>query len=326
MGRNAHPTAKRRVMRHRSHVRAALAAVLVIAAALLVAPATTATAAGEARLSLFKRIENLDTGSSIGDRSLWDVQAVNVATGQTFRGQGLNGIQSMPVPPGTYEISEIVRPDTPGGYRFVEWDCGGSVTNEPVRTITLTADQQLTCTVENEAIGPTLTLIKEVVGGSADPSLWLLRAEGPSSVQGPGNSEDVTAQPVRVGRYQLSEVGGPSGYTAGEWSCTATTLAGASTPLPVEAGGWIDVGLDQSVACTIQNTGSLPQLTLRKQVEGPGGVPLDSPTDWTLSAAGPTPVSGATGSADASHVAIEPGTYALSEVGPRATRPASGCA
>lgn len=194
-------------MRHRSSVRAALAAVLVIAAAILVAPATTATAAGEARLSLFKRIENLDTGSSIGDRSLWDVQAVNVATGQTFRGQGLNGIQSTPVPPGTYRISEIVRPDTPGGYRFTEWDCGGSITTAPVRTITLTADQQLTCTVTNEAIGPTLTLIKEVVGGSADPSLWLLRADGPSSIQGQGNSADVTARPVRVGRYQLSETG-----------------------------------------------------------------------------------------------------------------------
>lgn len=303
-------------MRHRSSVRAALAAVLVIAAAILVAPATTATAAGEARLSLFKRIENLDTGSSIGDRSLWDVQAVNVATGQTFRGQGLNGIQSTPVPPGTYRISEIVRPDTPGGYRFTEWDCGGSITTAPVRTITLTADQQLTCTVTNEAISPTLTLIKEVVGGSADPSLWLLRADGPSSIQGQGNSADVTARPVRVGRYQLSETGGPSGYVAGGWSCRSTTLAGASAPLPVEAGGWIDVGLDQSVTCTIRNTGSLPQLTLRKQVEGPGGAPVDSAAEWTLSAAGPTPVSGTTGSTEASHVAIAPGTYALSEAGP----------
>lgn len=303
-------------MRHPRYVRTAFAAVLLMAAAFLVAPTTAATAAGEARLSLFKRIENLATGSSIGDRSLWDVQAVNVATGETFRGQGLNGIQSMMVPPGTYEISEIVRADTPGGYRFVEWECGGSITNEPVRTITVSADEQLTCTVENEAISPTITLIKEVEGGTADPSLWTLQAQGPTNIQGPGNSDAVTAQPARIGRYQLSESGGPAGYTASPWSCTATTLAGQSSPLPVDASGGIDVDLDQSVVCSIRNTGSLPRLTLAKQVDGPAGQPLDDATEWTLSAAGPTPVSGATGSAAASHVPISPGTYALSESGP----------
>ncbi|MGK3949335.1 hypothetical protein [Microbacterium sp. K2] len=302
-------------MRHRAYIRAAFAAVLLVVAGALVAP-MTATAAGEATLSLFKRIENLDTGSSIGDRSLWDVQAVNVDTGETFRGQGLNGIQSMRIPPGTYEISEIVRADTPGGYRFVEWECGGSVTTEPVRTITLTSDQQLTCTVENEAIAPTLTLIKEVVGGNADPSLWTLQAQGPTNIQGPGNSDAVTAQRVRMGQYQLSESGGPSGYTPSEWTCTATTLAGSSTPLPVDAAGRIDIDLDQSVTCTIRNTGSVPRLTLVKEVEGPAGVTLDEPAEWTLSAAGPTSLSGATASPDVSNVAVVAGTYTLSESGP----------
>ena len=40
------------------------------------------------------------------------------------------------------------------------------------------------------------------------------------------------------------------------------------------------------------------------------------PTDWTLSAAGPTPISGATGSAAVTNAPVHVGTYTLSESGP----------
>ena len=40
------------------------------------------------------------------------------------------------------------------------------------------------------------------------------------------------------------------------------------------------------------------------------------PTDWTLSAAGPTPISGATGSAAVTNAPVHVGTYTLGESGP----------
>ncbi|NHI17786.1 hypothetical protein [Microbacterium excoecariae] len=293
-------------------------AALGVAAALAVAglvSAAPAAAAGEARLSLFKQIENLATGSSVGDRSLWDVQAVNVDTGEVIRGQGLNGVQSELVPAGTYEISEIVTENSPGGYRFASWDCGGDVTTEPVRIITIEADEQLTCTITNEAISPTITLVKNVDGGGADPSDWTLEAQGPMSVSGASGSEAVTQQPVRIGQYTLREYGGPEGYEAGSWTCvdSATTPA---TAIPVDGNGAIAVELAQSITCSITNTAAYPQLSLVKEVAGPEGVPLDAATEWELSATGPTPVSGVTGSTAVTHAGIAAGVYTLAENGP----------
>lgn len=53
-------------------------------------------------------------------------------------------------------------------------------------------------------------------------------------------------------------------------------------------------------------------LTLVKELLSPA----DAPTDWTLAATGPTPLSGVTGSAAVTNVVVDPGTYDLSESGP----------
>ncbi|WP_092963386.1 hypothetical protein [Agromyces sp. CF514] len=287
---------------------ASLGLVALVAAGAVAVP-QTAHAAGTATLSLFKRVENLDTGASFGDRGAWDVQAVNVDTGEVIRGQGLNGVQSVVVPAGSYVISEIETAASPPGYRFEQWECGGQVTTEPTRTITLAEGASLTCTVENVAIKPNLTLEKIVDGGGADPALWTLTAQGPSSISGPTG---VTGD-VRIGRYTLSESGGPTGYTAGPWSCVDETTGEG---VPVDGNGSLQVDLGRSIRCTITNTGSLPQLTLVKEVDGPAGRPLDPATDWTLSATGPSTISGATGSTAVSHASVDAGDYVLDETGP----------
>lgn len=121
------------------------------------------------RLSLFKRIENLDTGADEGRRQLWNVQAVNTADpAYTFSGDGLQGVQSLPVPAGSYTISE--SGGVPG-YAFVSWDCGAAGTfTSPTPTITVPANGSVTCTVRNDAIRPHITLRKQVVGGTASPA------------------------------------------------------------------------------------------------------------------------------------------------------------
>lgn len=54
------------------------------------------------------------------------------------------------------------------------------------------------------------------------------------------------------------------------------------------------------------------RLTLIKELFSP----VDAPSDWTLSAAGPTSFSGVANSADVTNIEIDPGTYDLSEAGP----------
>jgi uncharacterized repeat protein (TIGR01451 family) len=66
-------------------------------------------------------------------------------------------------------------------------------------------------------------------------------------------------------------------------------------------------------SCTITNEDLPAHLTLVKVVKGEGAA---APTEWTLSADGPTPISGATGSDAVTGAPVDAGTYELSEVGP----------
>jgi hypothetical protein len=72
----------------------------------------------------------------------------------------------------------------------------------------------------------------------------------------------------------------------------------------------VTLAVGQSETCTITNTAQAPHLTLVKSVVNTFGTPAAA-TNWTLSAAGPTPISGAGGvSSD-----VNAGTYTLSETG-----------
>ena len=69
-----------------------------------------------------------------------------------------------------------------------------------------------------------------------------------------------------------------------------------------------------NATCTINNNDQAAHLTLVKTVTNDnGGTAL--PTAWTLAAAGPTPITGTTGSASVTNAAVNAGTYTLSESG-----------
>lgn len=292
----------------------AAALVALLAGAGLLFTAAPASAAGT--LSLYKAIENLATGASEGDRTKWGVQAVNLETGETIRADGLNGFQSRNIPSGQYRISEYNTDRTPPGYRFRDWNCNGTIYTDPEPVITLGENQNLTCTVTNVAVQSTLTVVKEVEGGSADPALWTLRAmDGPTYVGGPANSPQVTSVPVRSGTYRLDESGGPEAYENGE--CEYEDHLGNTGSLPVNQNNQIHIALDQQVTCTVVNTSDTTELTLAKELGDAAG-PLHDPSDFTLTAASETgTISGPSGSLDVSHVEVEPGEeYELSEDGP----------
>jgi hypothetical protein len=71
------------------------------------------------------------------------------------------------------------------------------------------------------------------------------------------------------------------------------------------------VSAGETVTCTFTNS-LKPKLTLLKTVTNDnGGTALD--TAWTLSAAGPTPISGTEGQAAITNAVVDPGSYDLSE-------------
>jgi hypothetical protein len=171
--------------------------------------------------------------------------------------------------------------------------------------ITVGLGQDVTCTITNNDNGPSLTLNKVVVndnGGTAAPVDFTLTADGPTDVSGSG-PQVVSDSNFQAGTYTLSETG-PSGYSAGAWVCVGGTQNGAS----------ITVALGENVTCTITNNDNVPKLTLNKVVVNDNGGTA-TPANFTLTAGGPTDISGA-GPQVTSDATFDAGTYALSEIGP----------
>jgi uncharacterized repeat protein (TIGR01451 family)/LPXTG-motif cell wall-anchored protein len=90
------------------------------------------------------------------------------------------------------------------------------------------------------------------------------------------------------------------------WTQTSATCSDGS---PVNA---ISLQAGENITCTFVNVRQPAHLTLVKNVTNDnGGTALS--TAWTLSAVGPTLISGATGSAAVTNASVDPGTYTLSE-------------
>ncbi len=110
---------------------------------------------------------------------------------------------------------------------------------------------------------------------------------------------------VPAGSYVLSESGGVPGYTPGAWTCSGGTQSGST----------ITLAAGQSASCVITNTQQPAVLTLRKSVVNDNGGTRTA-SEWTLSANGPSTISGATGATAVTAANVNPGVYTLSETGP----------
>ena len=123
-------------------------------------------------------------------------------------------------PPDTYTVSED---EGPAGYRQTGISCfNGSESTEG--TFTLLEGEEYICTITNDDIAPSLTLIKEVTndnGGRAVAADWTLYAtlnNEATVLSGAGRVESTSD--FQAGTYTLSESIGPEGYSAGGWNCT----------------------------------------------------------------------------------------------------------
>jgi hypothetical protein len=202
---------------------------------------------------------------------------------------GAGGAES-DVNAGSYALSET----SVAGYTASDWSCEGGTQNGA--NITLALGQSATCTITNDDQTAHLKLVKVVTndnGGAAKTTDFTLSANGPTPISGPGGTES----DVNAGTYALSETTVP-GYTASAWSCIGGYQNGAN----------IKLKLGESATCTITNNDQTAHLKLVKTVtNNNGGTAV--PTNWTLSASGPTPLSGA-GGAESD---VNAGTYTLSE-------------
>jgi uncharacterized repeat protein (TIGR01451 family) len=88
-------------------------------------------------------------------------------------------------------------------------------------------------------------------------------------------------------------------------------------------GNSLVLALGQNATCTINNNDTAPRLTLQKTViNDNGGVNVD--TDFTLTATGPTTISGVEGAAAITNAAVNAGTYTLTESGAAVANYAQG--
>jgi large repetitive protein len=276
-----------------------------------------------ATLSLVKVVDNTNGGTDLA--SAWTL----TATGPTTL-SGSGGFALRTVEAGTYQLSES-GPTT--NYTASDWSCqSGSATptatpsasssatpTTTTSSITIPVGARVTCTITNtynSTTSPTtspttgdanLELVKEVVntgGGEAIASDWTLTASGPETLSGEGSASGT----VSSGTYTLSESGGPDSYSASSWSCQNDT----DTPITTSSEIAVPAGADMrcEITNTYQSDNGDATLELVKEVVNTGGGTATA-TDWTLSASGPTSLSGS-GSASGD---VPAGTYTLSESG-----------
>ncbi len=149
---------------------------------------------------------------------------------------------------GTYDLSES---DGPAGYTQTSLTCDNA--QGQVTSVTLGLGEHVTCTFVNDDAAPSLTLVKHVIndnGGTASVSDWTLTAE------------DYDAQLPLVGAYDLSESGGPDGYTQISLTCSNSGDVEVSS---------VTLGLGESVTCTFVNDDIAPRITVIKHVINDNG-------------------------------------------------------
>jgi len=201
---------------------------------------------------------------------------------------------AQPLIAGTYTLSE----DGLSGYSPSSWSCtGGSLSGDE---ITIGVGETVECTITNDDIAPTITLVKDVTndnGGDAGENDFGLSIGGALV-----DSEETLAVDANI-PIEITELG-LTGY-----SFVSITGEGC----PTELGGTVNLNEGEDLTCTITNDDDVPSLILVKEVINDDGGDA-SASSWMLTATGPTPISGEGGASSNSE--FEAGTYALSEEGP----------
>lgn len=193
----------------------------------------------------------------------------------------------------SYAVSEN---GGPSGYKQTSLTCVDSSTNSALTNpFTLTAGQNVSCVIVNDDQPGTLVVKKLVTnnnGGTKSAPNFSFSVNGGAATPFNANGENDLS--VNAGTYSVTETA-DSGYAASYDSCSNVVIANGGT-----------------ATCTITNDDVAPSLTLTKLVSNDHGGTA-KPSDWTLTATGPTTISGQGGVVSDS--TFSAGTYTLSESG-----------
>ncbi|HEY3163726.1 MAG TPA: hypothetical protein VGJ71_05165 [Candidatus Limnocylindrales bacterium] len=257
------------------------------------------------QLKLDKTVSNIHGGNGVETDF---VLSATPTTGTTITDAGGDVGPVAAVSNVQYTLSETVA----AGYTGGAWSCAGTGLTWSVATptkVTLAPGADVTCSITNTDVAPTLALNKTVAnnsGGDAVDSDFTLTATPTTGTAITGPADVSAAAAVSNVEYTLSE-SSLTGYSAGTWSCSGTGVHwAAATPTKVT----LDEGATGT--CAITNTDVAPTLALTKTVSNThGGDAVKS--QFTLTA---TPATGSviSGTADVAATAGRSNTtYTLSE-------------
>jgi uncharacterized repeat protein (TIGR01451 family) len=211
-----------------------------------------------------------------------------------------SGVATTQFNAGNHTVTETQH----AGYTLTGVSGNCTQNQQSVIGLTLSVGGTSTCTLTNTAIQPKLVVIKHVVndnGGTKTAADFMMTVTGNSATVAnfAGAESPGTTINLNEGSYSVDEVS-HAGYTETMSGDCSSTIA-----------------IGQTKTCTITNNDNAPSLTLNKIVSNThGGTAVES--NWTLSATGPSTLSGsgAAGSADVvSDSTFKAGTYALGESG-----------
>jgi hypothetical protein len=251
-----------------------------------------------AKIIVIKHVINDNGGEAVAADFTMNVTGTNVSN-SSFSGEEDPGT-TITLSPGAYSVDE----GSHDGYvKTLSADCSGTVISGETKT----------CTITNDDIAPSLTLIKHVTnnnGGGAVAGDWTLTADGPTTISGTGGA--VSDGTFSAGTYTLSESGGPDGYDASEWSCTGDVT---------NTGDSLTIGLGQSATCEITNDDQAAHLIVIKIVDNstPGEFVHSVPSDFTMTINDVTAEGGNSfpgNSAGVDKTLTTVGSYSVTESGP----------
>jgi len=238
-------------------------------------------------LTLNKIVVNDNGGTQ--PESAWTLTA-NGGSAGTLSGPGASGnadvISISTFRAGTYALSETTGPS---GYAASNWVCTGTGSQNG-NSISLGLAQSAVCTITNDDISPTLTLVKTVNNSNGGT---LTADDFPRFIDGNPVQWGV-AVPVNAGEHIASETTQP-GYTASGWG-------GACA-----ANGQVSLALGENRTCTITNTAQQTSITVIKVVTNNNGGTA-GPNNFGLTLNGNPVQSGVA-------VPVNPGTYTAAEAG-----------
>ncbi len=244
-------------------------------------------------LTVVKQVVNDNGGSGVvGDFTL------TVSDNDEFSANVTSGVSNL-YEGGSYSVSEGPH----AGYTLsFSGDCDSN------GNVTVVNGESKTCTVINNDIAPSLTLIKNVTkdnGGEALATEWTLGATGnqetPTVISGEGGV--VSGPTFQAGTYTLSESEGPSGYVSGDWSCSGVE----------NVDNTITLTIGQSATCEITNDDKAGTLVVTKHVINDNGGTKNA-SDFTLHVEreGNDPAT-FSGNEEGTEVSVNAGAYSVSE-------------